>query len=353
MELIDLIKDKYRVISVVGMEKNVGKTVVLNEILEQVEYENMVVAITSIGRDGESKDIITATDKPLIYITEGTIFATLELYIEQADIEIEILEITDSITSMGRVIIGKAKQDGYIQIAGPSSNNGIKKVSNKMLEFGANLVIVDGALNRVSSASPAITEATILSTGAVLDRNMKKVVSKTYHQVHLFSLKKVDDEYVNEIIEKALFNNGVSLIDNNMKIKKLNIKTALNSSKIINKEIDDTIRYIVFSGSLTAKVINEIYEANGGKDIIFVVRDATKIFVSERELNLFLKLGIKFNVFDEINLLAITINPYSPRGYSFNRIAFKEEMNKYFKNVLIYNVLESREYLWMKLQKRQ
>ncbi len=342
MELIDLIKNKYSIISVVGMEKNVGKTVVLNEILEQVEYENMVVAITSIGRDGESKDIITATDKPLIYITEGTIFATLELYIEQADIEIEILEITDRVTSMGRIIIGKAKQDGYIQIAGPSSNKGIKTVSKKMLDYGANLVIVDGALNRVSSASPAITEATILSTGAVLDRDMKKVVSKTYHQVHLFSFKKVESENINELIRKAIDNRGVTLIDKELGVKKLDIKTALNSSKIINKEISDDTRYIVFSGSLTAKVISEIYQANGGKDLNFVVRDATKIFISERELNLFLKLGIKFSVLDEINLLAITINPYSPMGYSFNAKEFKDEMNRYFKNVMIYNVLESR-----------
>ncbi|MEA1975062.1 MAG: hypothetical protein U9N10_05835 [Bacillota bacterium] len=343
MELIELIKDKYRIISVVGMEKNVGKTVVLNELLEQIEYENMVVAITSIGRDGESKDIIFSTEKPLIYITTGTIFATLEIYIEQAEIEIEILEITDAITSMGRVIIGRAKQDGYIQIAGPSSNKGIKDVSNKMLNYGAELVIVDGALNRVSSASPAITEATILSTGAILDRDLKKVVSKTYHQVHLFSIKSVKDIEVNELIKEAINNSGVTLIDKNLRTKRLNIKTVLNSSKTINKEIDRDTRYIVFTGSLTTKVVKEIYEANGGNNVIFVVRDATKLFVTERELNLFIKLGIRFNVLNEINLLAITINPYSPMGYSFNAKVFKKEMEKYFKNIMIYNVLESGE----------
>jgi hypothetical protein len=73
------------------------------------------------------------------------------------------------------------------------------------------------------------------------------------------------------------------------------------------------------------------------------VRDATKIFVSERELNLFLKLKVRFNVLNEINLLAITINPYSPMGYSFNAKIFKQEMKKYFNNVMIYNVLESGE----------
>lgn len=341
MELIDLIKDKYRVISVVGMEKNVGKTVVLNELLEQIEDENMIVGITSIGRDGESKDVVTLTEKPLIYITLGTIFATLELYIEESDIEIEILEITDAITSMGRVVIGRAKQAGYVQIAGPSSNNGIKNVSNKMLGYGAELVIVDGALNRVSSASPAITEATILSTGAVLDRDLKKVIKKTYHQVHLFNIKAIEDKDIISLIEDDLDTKGVSLIDREMNLKNLEIKTALNSSRIINKEINKDTKYIVFHGSLTSKVVKEIHQANGGDDVIFVVKDATKIFISERELNLFIKLGINFRVLYEINLLAITINPYSPMGYSFNAKLFKNEMDKYFKDISIYNVLES------------
>jgi len=71
------------------------------------------------------------------------------------------------------------------------------------------------------------------------------------------------------------------------------------------------------------------------------VKDATKIFISERELNYFLKIGIQLRVLDEINLLAITINPYSPYGYNFNPKTFMQEMKRYFEDIPVFNVLES------------
>jgi hypothetical protein len=342
MTLIDLVlKEHYKTLSVVGMEKNVGKTVVLNELLEQVDEKSLVPGITSIGRDGESKDVLTETDKPLIYVSKGTLVATLEMYINLADIEVEVLEITNQVTSMGRVIIGRCLQSGYIEVAGPASNNGIKDVADKMLAYGANLVIVDGALSRVSSASPGITEATILATGAVLDRDMKKVISKTFHQVHLFGLKGLKNNEVIALIEEKILEDGITFIENGLKTHHLKLKTALNASRKIIEEITSETKYIVFSGSLTSKIIKEIHQACGGTDVIFVVKDATKIFISERELNYFLKIGIQLRVLDEINLLALTINPYSPYGYNFNPKEFMKTMESYFEDIPIFNVLES------------
>jgi hypothetical protein len=342
MTLIDLVlKDHYKIISVVGMEKNVGKTVVLNELLEQIDEKSLVPGITSIGRDGESKDVLTETDKPLIYVSKGTLVATLEMYLNLADIEVEVLEITNQVTSMGRVIIGRCLQSGYIEIAGPASNNGIKNVADKMLDYGAELVVVDGALNRVSSASPGITEATILATGAVLDRDMKKVISKTFHQVHLLGLKGLKNNDVIALIEEKILEDGVTFIEEDLNSHQLKLKTALNASRRIIEGMTPETKYIVFSGSLTSKIIKEIHEACGGKDVIFVVKDATKIFISERELNYFLKIGIQISVLDEINLLAITINPYSPYGYNFNPKGFMKAMKSYFEDIPIFNVLES------------
>lgn len=342
MTLIDLVlKDHYKTLSVVGMEKNVGKTVVLNELLEQIDEKSLVPGITSIGRDGESKDILTETDKPLIYVSKGTLVATLEMYLNLADIEVEVLEITNQVTSMGRVIIGRCLQSGYIEVAGPASNNGIKNVAEKMLSYGAELVIVDGALSRVSSASPGITEATILATGAVLDRDMKKVISKTFHQVHLFGLKALKNNEVISLIEENILDDGITFITEDLKTHHLKLKTALNASRRIIEEMTPETKYIVFSGSLTSKIIKEIHEACGGTDVIFVVKDATKIFISERELNYFLKIGIQLRVLDEINLLAITINPYSPYGYNFNPKEFMKTMESYFEDLPIFNVLES------------
>ena len=66
---------KFKSLSIVGLEKNTGKTVCLNFILDRLPSACRV-AVTSIGIDGESKDQVTGTAKPEIILKEGTIFST-------------------------------------------------------------------------------------------------------------------------------------------------------------------------------------------------------------------------------------------------------------------------------------
>ncbi|WDU83678.1 hypothetical protein PWK10_03595 [Caloramator sp. Dgby_cultured_2] len=80
--------------------------------------------------------------------------------------------------------------DGYIEIAGPSVNSAIKWISERMLYYGAEKVLIDGSLSRKTMASPSITQATILSTGAALSRDINKVIDKTELTLKLLSIKK-------------------------------------------------------------------------------------------------------------------------------------------------------------------
>ena len=47
---------KYSSVSVVGLEKNTGKTETLNYIIGKLELDNHTTAVTSIGIDGEGLD---------------------------------------------------------------------------------------------------------------------------------------------------------------------------------------------------------------------------------------------------------------------------------------------------------
>mgnify|MGYP005827736867 CR=1 FL=1 len=77
MRLIeDILNHKYETISIVGLAKNAGKTVTLNYLIEQAENLNLSIGITSTGRDGESTDLVTNTQKPSIYVGEGMYVAT-------------------------------------------------------------------------------------------------------------------------------------------------------------------------------------------------------------------------------------------------------------------------------------
>ena len=77
MTLIDDIVES-RSVSVVGLEKNTGKTECLNYIIRNLPAGRVKVAVTSIGVDGETTDSVTGTSKTEIFLREGMLFSTCE-----------------------------------------------------------------------------------------------------------------------------------------------------------------------------------------------------------------------------------------------------------------------------------
>ena len=133
---------RYKSISIIGMRKNVGKTTTLNCMLKQAD--SISVGLTSIGVDGEREDRVYKTPKPEIYVKTGSLIATAERCFLDSDITLEILEITNVNTPLGRIIIAKALSDGYIELAGPSINTQIKWICERLEKLGAHLTLVDG-----------------------------------------------------------------------------------------------------------------------------------------------------------------------------------------------------------------
>ena len=69
MELLRELSKEYKTISIVGMAKNAGKTTALNFLIEEAMDEGVRLGITSTGRDGESTDLVTETEKPRVYLS--------------------------------------------------------------------------------------------------------------------------------------------------------------------------------------------------------------------------------------------------------------------------------------------
>ncbi|MBN2795803.1 MAG: hypothetical protein JXR88_10380 [Clostridia bacterium] len=336
--LIERIINKYKTISIVGMAKNAGKTVTLNALLDEAYESQVTIGLTSIGRDGERQDLVTQTEKPMIYVYEGTLVATSESLFQMSDAKLEVMEITDFHTPMGKIVIGKVIFPGYIQIAGPSRNSEIMSTAEKMRDFGANLVVVDGAIDRKTTASPSITDATILSTGAVLSRDMQTAITKTVYQVALFNLEKTEDVSIRAIADQAIRNNEITVIGET--VKALDIKTALNAGHTIGAALKDDSTAILLPGSLVTKTVMDMIKTNHHyKHVTVVVRDATRIFIDYKDWIYFEKLGVRIKVLDSINLLAVTINPTAPEGYYFDRESYKNQLAFYLKDLPVIDVM--------------
>lgn len=132
-----------RSMSIVGMCKNAGKTTMLNWLLAH-SGRGRVLGLTSIGRDGESTDVVTGTEKPSIFVPAGTLIATARISVARRRDEGDSREHRHPHAAR-EVIIMRARSDGYVQLAGPSITTQLKSVSQTFFDLGAEQSIIDGA----------------------------------------------------------------------------------------------------------------------------------------------------------------------------------------------------------------
>ena len=328
MKLLNICSS-YSSISIIGMGKNTGKTTVLNHIINEARGHINPLGLTSIGYDGEQEDQVTLTLKPRIYVERGTLIATARQLLKASDITKEIILTTGIQTPVGEVLIVKALSDGYVELGGPSINNQVVKVCKLLKDLGCQLILVDGALDRRTSASPAITEGTILSTGASLSKDIYETVRLTASTVRLLSIKKEEDPQALKLAEQIYGLGRMGIIDKNNIIKMIDVKTSLGSVKELSEALNKNSRTIVIKGVVQDSLLEGIMRSLGCiKDLKILAEDGTKLFISPDMLYRFTKKGGVLRVISPIKLMCVTCNPCSPFGYDYNREDFIEHLSK-------------------------
>lgn len=337
MGLIYDLSTKYKTISIVGMAKNAGKTTALNYLIEEAIDEGMTLGVTSTGRDGETQDLVTGTEKPRVYLEENMLVAVPSLLYDLADAGLEVLKKTNYSTAIGTLLICRVRESGYVQVAGPVINAEQKLLCQEMLDLGSDLILIDGAIDRKTIASPETSDAIILSTGAVLSRKLNKVVEETAHIVNLYRTPELEEGVIRDAIESNNFDDKIMLVNGEGKVKKLDLATGLGAAKEINGAIDEDTKYIYIPGAFTNSVISDISLKNL-KKVQFVLKDPTKIFINAMDWGVFRKKGFRVTVLKNIEIAAITVNPWAPAGYTFDNRFLLAEMQKAIPDIPIVDV---------------
>lgn len=345
---------KYKSISVVGMAKNAGKTECLKYILENFKYRGEQLAITSIGVDGESKDIVFDSPKPELTFYENMWVLTSETHYRQRKAVAEILNISQEQTAMGRLVLSNIIVPGKMIISGPSHTRGLIKF---IQEVPSKTVLIDGALSRMSLASPAVAQAMILCTGAAVSKNLSTLVQKTKYQVELISLPSysgiayqgliqppTETSFAMNSLASVVENDdlhrrkGVWAMDEDGKLIDLHIPSILLAKN--NKEkFDRPYPYLFLSGLVNDDFIHFLTLQKHQPCV--VVDDFTKVFVSQPIYRKFINKGGAIQVRFKTNLIRICINPLSPDGYILN----SEELRAAMEESIGLEVIDVKERL--------
>ena len=266
--------------SLVGLEKNTGKTVTLNYLLSHLPAGHRV-AVTSIGLDGETRDQVVGTEKPEITLRRGMVFATTEKHYRQRQLVSELLDVSDIPTALGRLVTARTLIEGKVIIAGPGSTEMLKRWM-RAVEKETDLILVDGALSRMSLASPTVSEGMILATGAAYSANIDTLVRKTAYVVHLI---------------------GLPLWDGNE---------------------EDCISV---TGAVTDRVLEKILNDKDAKGKRLLIPDFTKVFADPLIWHRF-EQQHPVIVRQRSRLLGLTVNPTAPNGMVLDSDVLCRQLNE-------------------------
>lgn len=308
------IRDIYNTksIAIVGLEKNTGKTECLNYILKRIKKDANKFAITSIGIDGEKNDQVTQSHKPEIEIPEEMFFTTSEQHYRKRKLTAEIVNISREHTSIGRLITAKTVCEGKVLLSGPPDTKGVKELIGNMTSYGVSTTIVDGALSRLSPASPMITDALILATGASVSANIPELVRKTLYTYKLISMPKINNTLSDKL---SCLHNGLWAIDKEDNVYDLKVLSVFMLDKVGN----DIFRYgrrIYVTGVVSDRLINYLRVQKEPTELI--VKDFTRVFVSPHIYDSYINNGGIIKTILSSKLLAIIVNPVSPNGFTLD-----------------------------------
>lgn len=316
----------YKSLSIVGLEKNTGKTECLNYVLGRLKGMDKRVAITSIGVDGENSDIVTNTHKPEIRMYRGMIFISAEKHYLQRRITSEILDVSSIHTSLGRLVTARAVSTGKALLSGPPSTDGLRATIAEMGRYGVDLTIVDGALSRLSLASPAVTEGMVLATGAAYSANIPELVRKTKYVVDLVNLPEVEPELKQQL---SSISSGIFAVDGQGHLHNLNVQSVFMLEKAKDRIFIHGNRLFV-AGATSNNLFEFLRMQKNVTGIELIVKDFTKIFATPEAYHSFTKKGGRVRVAAKTKLAAVCVNPTSPQGYRLN----SEELRAAMQNAL-------------------
>jgi hypothetical protein len=342
VSLADLIAPARRV-AVVGLAKNTGKTETLAALLRELEQAGRVVGVTSVGRDGEPRDVIDPhIEKPRVRLWTGSLLASTDALLRASGTRYEQLQDTGVRTPLGRVLLARLLAAGAIEIAGPSGALEVRAVADAMLACGAELVLVDGAIDRRAASSPAVCDALVIATGAILAEQIEDVVEQTRDAVELVRCPELADPSIRALAAARLTN---LLIDREgPHVVELHPRFALTSTR---EDVARLLRenpeasHLVLRGALCEPFLQTLLLAARGRELTLVVADSTKVFLTNRGLSWYSRQGVSIRVLDSIRLSAITVNPVAPRSHSFESARLRELIEAAVPDVPVLDVRDA------------
>jgi hypothetical protein len=300
-------------VAVIGLVKNAGKTTAVNALLA---HGGSHYGLTSLGLDGERTDHLTGLAKPSIAPPAGTIIATTEGSLARSRYELDVLETLPFHTPLGSVLVGRASGDGCVEVSGPTTLAELRTTIERVAARGAGQVLVDGAINRLGSASPRVSDGLIMATGGMVGDTLDEVVEITRATLDMLTVPAVADD-VRARLAPYIGSVRAVTLDGAGEAVPLELATVIGEGFAVAREVarrEATTLYV--GGALTDEFVDDLTRVLPPRhELRLVVRDATVLVLPATSVAR-LRRRVALEALHRLRVLAVTVNPFRvPQPY--------------------------------------
>lgn len=302
-----------------GLSKNAGKTVAMMQTMQEARSAGKQVAVTSIGRDGEKYDAIyNDFEKPLIHLMQGDLVITAEGLLPTG--ACEIVHRFRIRSPLGSIVAACINTPCTIEVAGPSTVEGLRTVKAWVMGYGVDLFLVDGALDRKAASLPDVSDGLVISSGAAVSENMTEVILETRSMIDML-----------QVPAEGMMSD----------------QPRLNFSPVFDSENELTAAFgkhngkiltIVIDGAVTERLVDFLMHKGLFPRSRIVADCFAKIFINRKRWHDYRNRGLNISFARSINVLSLTINPVSPSGPAFDASVFLKSMRAAISDVPVFDV---------------
>ncbi len=205
-----------------------------------------------------------------------------------------------------------------------------------MSGHGCDRILIDGALDRRAAAAPSVSNGIVLSTGAVLSKDLEEIVSQTRYAIQRIGLGAFGGAAPSEL--------GVSVLRDTEGVDHA-LDTTLGSGPALRAVAARGLQpaTIFAGGALTDVFVEEVLSLFPDARPVLVVRDFTRLFVAPRLWKRCLRRGLSLAALEPAHLVAVTVNPVAPCSHTFPSALLRERLEEVCGGVRVLDVVANHE----------
>lgn len=303
-----------------GLVKNAGKTIALRQAMREARSAGKKISVTSVGRDGEAFDaIFSEVAKPILDFQPDDLVVTTEGLLPRGNVTTVLHRFRIS-SAMGAVVAARVVRSCTMEVAGPSTNSGLREVKNWLMASGTELLLVDGALDRKAASLPDLCSGLVVASGAAVSDDMESVLSQTRSAIDMLRLE--NDQFAPD----------------EWRLSFSPIFDSVEGLCAVIVQATHKMVVIEVQGAVTERLLRSLMREKLFSRCRVVADCFAKVFIHRERWEEYRRLGLNMVYRRPTRVLSLTVNPVSPRSSGFDASNFLAGMRARIPEIPVFDL---------------